>query len=104
MVENVICLFRHGETEWNTEGRRQGQRDSPLTDKGRRQAASNAELLRSRHALEEDITVYSSPTGRARKTAEIILQHLGLPIASISFEPALMEASFGSGKVLQILR
>ncbi|HEX9448002.1 MAG TPA: histidine phosphatase family protein, partial [Dongiaceae bacterium] len=40
-----IFLLRHGETEWNLDGRLQGQLDSPLTELGRRQAQHLAGLL-----------------------------------------------------------
>lgn len=33
-----LYILRHGETLWNQQGRFQGQKDSPLTDKGRQQA------------------------------------------------------------------
>ena len=42
----MILLVRHGETEWNVERRFQGRRDSPLTERGRRQADAMAGLVR----------------------------------------------------------
>ncbi|MGB2433038.1 MAG: phosphoglycerate mutase family protein, partial [Paracoccaceae bacterium] len=41
-----LYILRHGETLWNQQGRFQGQRDSPLTDKGRRQAMAQGKVLR----------------------------------------------------------
>ena len=44
----VLYLVRHGETEWNTGGRFQGQRDTPLSETGRDQArrtARNAQTI-----------------------------------------------------------
>ncbi|MGW7679643.1 phosphoglycerate mutase family protein [Kribbella sp. NPDC054772] len=41
----TIYLARHGQTEWNTTGHRQGRLDSPLTPVGLQQATRNAELL-----------------------------------------------------------
>ena len=35
MTPTTICLFRHGETEWNIEGRYQGHMNSPLTSRGK---------------------------------------------------------------------
>lgn len=42
-----VYLLRHGQTEWNFEGRFQGQKDSPLTALGRRQAEDKEQLLRA---------------------------------------------------------
>ncbi|WP_299376913.1 histidine phosphatase family protein [uncultured Tateyamaria sp.] len=64
-----LMILRHGETEWNREGRMQGERDSPLTDLGRAQAAAQARLLAA-HAP-DDWPVWSSPQGRAFETARI---------------------------------
>ena len=43
----LLFVIRHGETDWNAEGRFQGSLDVPMNDKGRRQAAENGRLLRS---------------------------------------------------------
>ncbi|WP_405069340.1 histidine phosphatase family protein [Kribbella sp. NBC_01510] len=72
----AVYLARHGQTEWNVAGRRQGRLDSPLTSHGLRQAHRNADLL-SGHQIDAIIT---SPLGRARRTAEIVGETLGLPI------------------------
>jgi probable phosphoglycerate mutase len=60
-----ILLARHGETEFNVEGRWQGQSDSPLTDRGRAQARELARAL----ADAPIAAVYSSDLGRAANTA-----------------------------------
>lgn len=91
-----IYLFRHGETEWNAENRRQGQLDSPLTEKGRLQALHNAQRLKRQRTLQGDVTVFCSPLGRAKQTASIILKELKLPIESIYYDDRLMESGFGS--------
>lgn len=64
----TLYITRHGETEWNTEGRMQGWNDSPLTNLGINQAYWLYERLKEMdfHAI------YSSPAGRAYKTAEIL--------------------------------
>ena len=71
----AVYLARHGQTEWNVAGRRQGRLDSPLTPLGLRQAHRNAELLSS-HQID---AIFTSPLGRARRTAEIVGETLGLP-------------------------
>lgn len=63
-----LYLTRHGQTEWNVENRFQGWCDSPLTEKGIRQAEYLAERLKE---VSFD-SIYSSPAGRALRTAEIL--------------------------------
>lgn len=92
----TIYLFRHGETEWNAQGRRQGHLDSPLTQKGRFQARENASRLRRKRPIGDGTVVYASPLGRAQQTAAIMIEALGLPDCRIVREPRLKECSFGS--------
>ncbi|MEP2531183.1 histidine phosphatase family protein [Shimia sp.] len=92
----AIYLFRHGETEWNTQGRRQGHLDSPLTERGRVQAVENAKRLQQHRPNCEQIAVFSSTLGRAKQTASIMIKELGLPADVVINEPRLMECSFGS--------
>jgi probable phosphoglycerate mutase len=72
----TLLLVRHGETDWNADGRLQGQTDRPLSDFGRRQARQLAEEL----AGEKFEALYSSDLVRARETAEIVGGRLGLPV------------------------
>ena len=44
-LDATIVLLRHGESQWITEGRFQGQGDSPLTELGLRQMAAAAARL-----------------------------------------------------------
>lgn len=74
-----VYLARHGQTEWNAQGRRQGNLDSPLTPMGTAQARSHAAALHG-EAIDG---VFTSPLGRARSTAEIIANELGLPTVVI---------------------
>jgi probable phosphoglycerate mutase len=66
-----LLLVRHGETEWNRQGKFQGQIDVPLNDNGRSQAAKAGEFLQD---VELDFA-FSSTMARPKKTAEIILKH-----------------------------
>lgn len=73
----TICLVRHGETEWNREGRIQGREDIELNETGRLQARRCADYLKQ---YQWDIVI-TSPLKRARETAEIINEQIGaLPI------------------------
>jgi phosphoserine phosphatase len=65
-----LLLVRHGETDWNRQGRFQGQIDVPLNDQGRSQAAQAAAFLKT---IPLDGAV-SSSMARPQATAEIILQ------------------------------
>jgi phosphoserine phosphatase len=66
-----LLLVRHGETEWNRQGRFQGQIDIPLNDNGRLQAEKAGEFLKQ---VAIDFAVSSSML-RPKETAEMILQH-----------------------------
>ena len=86
---STLLLVRHGETDWNADGRLQGQTDRPLSDFGRRQARRLADEL----ADEELEAIYSSDLSRARETAEIVAERLGLPVA---LDPDLREKDWGT--------
>jgi len=81
-------FLRHGETDWNARGLSQGNVDIPLNPTGLAQARSAAELLRNRDIS----TIVSSPLSRARVTAEIVAERLGLVGA---IEDGLREVAFG---------
>ena len=91
----MIYLLRHGETVANTEGRLQGRSDSPLTLRGLAQIRAIAALLAGEIGDPSHFTVVSSPLGRARKSAGIICQALGLDPERVTCEPRLTEYSFG---------
>lgn len=85
----ALLLVRHGETDWNADGRLQGQTDRPLSDFGRRQARQLADEL----ADEELEAIYSSDLSRARETAEIVAERLELPVV---LDPDLREKDWGT--------
>lgn len=95
-----LLIARHGETEWNIQGRVQGRGDSPLTPKGIAQAQALAEAWRD-EGIEE---IVSSTQGRARHTARILAEGLGgLPCRA---DAALVEQHFGDyeGRLIAELR
>lgn len=83
-----IYLTRHGETEWNQVRKMQGQLDSPLTTLGLEQA----QWLKKRLIGKEFTYIYSSPTGRAFRTAEIINKTLKTQLVT---DPRLQEIYLG---------
>ncbi|MCA0272367.1 MAG: histidine phosphatase family protein [Proteobacteria bacterium] len=86
----MIYLLRHGQTEFNLEGRLQGQMDSPLTDFGRDQARACGALIAAEVTAP---SIWTSPLIRAAETARLVAA--GLPGAALKVEPRLAEASFG---------
>jgi broad specificity phosphatase PhoE len=75
----VVLLARHGVTQWNMEGRRQGQLDSPLTVDGIEQVRRAAIAVTSQGVD----GVFSSPLGRAAATARIFADYTGAPLVVI---------------------
>lgn len=72
-----LLLVRHGETDWNRQGRFQGGIDVPLNETGREQARQVAGFLKE---VPIDFAI-SSPMSRPRETAELILQpHADVPL------------------------
>jgi broad specificity phosphatase PhoE len=83
----IYCV-RHGESVYNAEGRIQGQSDVPLSELGLRQGEAVAKAL-------DDVSleaIYSSPLIRAKKTAEILADGVGLPI---TYDDRLKEVHAG---------
>ena len=77
----IVYLARHGETEWNREGRRQGRLDSPLTQKGWDQAQRLARFVTTLSPTPDGLS--SSPLGRAIATAEVCSKEIGLPVVVV---------------------
>jgi len=85
-----IILLRHGESVGNAQARWQGQADFPLTDKGREQALALADRWQAEHRTFD--AVVASPLARARETAEIVANALGLTVET---DPIWMERDIG---------
>ncbi len=86
-----VLLVRHGETVWNQENRWQGQADTPLSETGYDQARQLAHRLQNE---ERPIrAIYTSDLSRARDTADILGQVLGVtPL----FQAAWREMDIGT--------
>jgi probable phosphoglycerate mutase len=89
----ILFLFRHGETDWNREGRLQGHTDTPLNDTGLAQAHALSKSLRE-HRLD---AVLSSDLSRARTTAQIVATAIGAPLF---VETGLRETHVGAAEGL----
>ena len=86
-------LVRHGETDWNVDGRAQGQMQVPLNDKGLAQAEAIATRLRPMRFTD----VYASDLRRVTQTAEPIMRGRDVPLVTL---PALRERGFGEWESL----
>jgi 2,3-bisphosphoglycerate-dependent phosphoglycerate mutase len=91
--ERILFLFRHGETDWNREGRLQGHTDTQLNATGLAQAEALAESLRA-HRLD---AVVSSDLARAQTTAQIVADALRAPLF---IEAGLRETDVGAAQGL----
>ncbi|MCR9134426.1 MAG: histidine phosphatase family protein [Alphaproteobacteria bacterium] len=95
-----VHLVRHGETDWNRDGRFQGHSDIPLNKKGREQARHCGRLLAG--LFEEPArgggipVLYYSPLTRARQSADEIRKIMANQNVEAKPHPALTEVSFGN--------
>ena len=89
-----LTLWRHGQTDYNLQGRIQGRVDIPLNDTGREQARRAADCI----AALGPTRIVSSPLLRARATAEVLASLTGL---SVEIVPELAEKSFGQWEGLK---
>ena len=97
IVENsitTICILRHGETDWNSQGKLQGCEDTELNEKGRTQAIETARYFETENW---DIIV-SSPLKRAFETAKIIGSQV--KISKIHVINEIKERDYGSASGL----
>ena len=92
----LVYMIRHGQTDWNAEGRLQGQKDIPLNAIGRRQASENGLALKAAlGAAAEDFDYVASPLGRTRETMELVRGAMGLDPLAYRTDDRLVEVSFG---------
>ena len=96
----TIYHIRHGETDWNVEGRLQGWRDLPMNARGLTQAAAAAGILQELFVREgkspDDFTYVSSPLTRATTTMRIVRTELKLPVEDFARDDRLREIGYGT--------
>jgi probable phosphoglycerate mutase len=92
----IVVLLRHGSTVWNEEGRMQGRRDIPLSDRGRAEVEAWRSQSRLADVVHAGTPWYSSPLRRAIETAEMLS---GAPPRC---DPALIEMDWGDWEGLRL--
>jgi probable phosphoglycerate mutase len=95
----TIYYIRHGETDWNANGRLQGAQDVPLNDLGRRQSVHAGHILADLLAREardaRSLKFVCSPLGRARQSMELVRETLRLPMHEYVIDERLREIAYG---------
>jgi broad specificity phosphatase PhoE len=93
----TIYFIRHGQTDWNAEGRLQGGRDTDLNAQGEAQAVAVAECLaKLAGSTLAEAQFVASPLKRTRRTMEILRTTLGLSADGYGTDPRLREIGFGN--------
>lgn len=94
-----LYFIRHGQTDWNAEGRYQGSRDIPLNDVGRAQADLNGKLLRQLFQRDGrtpgEFTWHVSPLGRTMETMDRVRAAFDVALPEAVPDRRLVEVSFG---------
>ena len=98
-----LYFIRHGETDWNAEGRYQGSKDIPLNDIGRGQADLNGKLLvqilQRAGRSPADFTWHASPLGRTRETMDRVRAGFKVPLPEVTYDQRLVEVSVAAVSV-----
>ena len=99
-LSHRLIFLRHGETDWNAEGRLQGQQDIPLNARGREQAAAAGHAVRHFLGPEADTLLarlhfVASPLLRTRDTMQRARIAMALPPEPFALDARLMELTFG---------
>ena len=99
MPAPTIYYMRHGETDWNVEGRLQGGIDTPLNELGLTQAAHAGRILAGLFAGRgldaSNLAFVASPLQRARRTMDLVRAELKLPSGGYALDDRLREIGYG---------
>jgi broad specificity phosphatase PhoE len=91
----LVYFVRHGETDWNVEGRLQGQADTDINARGREQADRNGRVLARVIENPQDFDFVASPLRRTCETMERVRRAMGLDPDDYRTDPRLVEVHFG---------
>ena len=95
----TVYYMRHGETDWNVEGRLQGGIDTPLNELGLTQAAHAGRVLADLFARQgqdvSNLAFVASPLQRARSTMDLVRAELKLPSGGYALDDRLREIGYG---------
>jgi broad specificity phosphatase PhoE len=95
----TIYYIRHGETDWNANGRLQGTHDVPLNELGCAQSVHAGQILADLFARDgreaRSLKFVSSPLGRARQSMELLRKTLRLPMREFATDERLREIAYG---------
>ncbi len=94
-LPHTLYFIRHGETDWNLEGRLQGQKDIPLNDLGRVQAEEAGARLRGLAPDYAGLDYVASPMHRTRETMERLREAIFLDPKAYRLDERLVELTFG---------
>jgi broad specificity phosphatase PhoE len=92
----LVYFVRHGQTDWNAEGRLQGQADTDINQRGREQADRNGQVLARLIARPEEFDFVASPMRRTRETMERVRLTMGLDPFAFRTDERLIEIHFGA--------
>ena len=99
MPAPTIYYMRHGETDWNVDGRLQGGVDTPLNELGLTQAAHAGRVLAGLFARQRvdvsNLAFVASPLRRARATMDKVRAELKLPPGGYVLDDRLREIGYG---------
>ena len=99
MPAPTIYYMRHGETDWNVQGRLQGGIDTPLNELGLTQAAHAgrvlADLLARDGRAASSLAYVASPLQRARRTMDLVRAELKLAPGGYALDDRLREIGYG---------
>jgi broad specificity phosphatase PhoE len=92
----LVYFVRHGQTDWNVEGRLQGQADTDINRRGREQADRNGRVLAGLIEKPEAFDFVASPMRRTRETMERVRAAMALDPDGYTTDERLIEVHFGA--------